>query len=670
MPLVTRLPPRRPAGAPVGELDVGIRRNTATRCCALATAVLALALVPGCKPRRKSVPPGPKITKVTVEGAQTLEPDEIAVHMNLRPSKVLGDKNYYTPRTEVLDEERIEELYAAHGHYDADVVSIDVDVRHPDRKVQRQRARVHVEVNEGPATHIEAIDWRWEPAVSFGVPFSREVVERAANLEIGDTFSIPAFEASEPAILDAMRDQGYALATLTRRAEVDRKLRRAKISYVATPGERYTIERVDIEGLVRIREDLVRREVGGALGRTYSPALLRQTESSVYGLDVFGTVSVTPGDIVAPGKIALVVRVREREMQQFGLGVLLEVDPIRWSQRAGFRYEYANLFNNITKFETHLLAGYAQLPYPFRVQAHGPRADLDFRLSKRGLLERKLLWSEEPSIGVDIFEGYQYWYIKNRASVSRFLGKVSFFGLSYNNRFIDYFNVTGGLLQQLARAGIPVPDPYIDSYLELQGELFRLDNLMTPTQGIRLVVTYQFANRYLGSNFDYHRVEPELRGYLQPHDRIQLAARVRLGFILPYRGSSAPFDRRLYLGGVSDMRGWPLRRLSPRVEVCDDGGQNCRSIPIGGNTSVLGNFELRVRVWQQLWLAAFGDVGDIQSDVATIRPAQWFYTAGGGIRYGTPLGPVRVDVGVVLNPQERYPERRPWAIHLTLGEAF
>jgi len=635
-----------------------------TACTMLVTAV-------GCKGRRKSVPPGPKITKVTVDGARALEPSEVAVHMNLRPSKVLGDPNYYVPRLEVLDEDRIEEFYGAHGHFEAEVESIDVEIRHPERKVKRQRARVHVVLDEGPPTRIDAIEWQWGEAIEHGVALDRKAVEKQAGVSHGDTFSIPKFERSEPQILNALHEQGYAFAKLERKAEIDRGRRTARIFYDVRPGERFVVDVLEIEGLERIREKFVRREVEPAIGRQYSPTLMHQTEASVYGLGVFGTVAVTPDRPTGPGKLAVKVRVRERDMQQLDVGALLEVDPLMWSQRAGVRYSHANLFRNVTKFEATMLVGWAELPHPFSIQAHGPRALLELRLSKRGLLERKLLWEEEPSIGVEIREGYQYWFLENRAGVSRFLGKIASLGLTYNNRYVDYYNVTGGLLVQLANAGYPTPDPYVDSYLELKPEVFWLDNLMFPTNGVHFLVTYQFANRYLGSDFNYHLIEPELRGYYRPHDRIQLAARARVGFVFPYWGSaSAPFDRSFYLGGVSDVRGWPLRRLSPRIDLCDDNGENCDSIPIGGNTEILGNLELRVRVWKELWIAAFGDMGDIQSGVAEIHPSQWFYSTGGGLRYATPLGPVRVDVGVVLNPQDRYYEKRRWALHLTLGEAF
>jgi translocation and assembly module TamA len=412
----------------------------------------------------------------------------------------------------------------------------------------------------------------------------------------------------------------------------------------------------------------VRKEIGDLSKREYSPKLLQQIENSAYGTRAFSTVTVTEAERLEGGQMKLRIRVRERKMQEVGFGVLLEVDPIQWSQRAGVRYRHHNLFRNLTDFEASLLGGWAELPNPWQLQAHGPRAELRLRLTKKGLLERKLVWTAEPRVAVDIREGYQLWGVENRLGVSRFFKKVFWFGLSYNNRFADLFNYDA-LRERVESLGIEFRDPYISSYLELETILFRLDDFTNPHRGARLGVNYQFANQYLGSQFDYHQVQPEVRGYIDPHPRVRLAARARVGFIMPYNDTaSAPLDLRFYLGGANDARGWGLRRLSPRVTVCDE--QQCKVIPVGGNTEVLGNLEMRVKLIKALWLALYGDVGDVQAQTVTIRPRGWMYSTGTGVRYETPIGPIRFDFAVRVNEDERFPEPLRFAFHFSLGEAF
>ena len=85
---------------------------------------------------------------------------------------------------------------------------------------------------------------------------------------------------------------------------------------------------------------------------------------------------------------------------------------------------------------------------------------------------------------------------------------------------------------------------------------------------------------------------------------------------------------------------------------------------------VLGNVELRAMTIPDLYLVAFFDVGDVQSGVAEYKPEKWNYTAGGGLRYDSPVGKIRVDFGYRINEPEPDWDEPRWGLHLGLGEAF
>jgi translocation and assembly module TamA len=140
---------------------------------------------------------------------------------------------------------------------------------------------------------------------------------------------------------------------------------------------------------------------------------------------------------------------------------------------------------------------------------------------------------------------------------------------------------------------------------------------------------------------------------------------------LPYGArAGVPIDQKFYLGGSNDVRGWPLRRISPRVSLCPEAPERCPGTPVGGKTMVHGSFELRVRAVADLWIASFADMGDVQENVATFDAAGLLYTTGGGLRYHSQVGIFRLDVGGQLNEDVRFPEPRRWAIHFGIGETF
>lgn len=637
---------------------------------ALATLVFVAGSASACKKARDTEPPGPRVRRVELEGVERFDDAELHAYLELQPTRriSLGAAHHYLPGLEDVDVRRIEEVYRAHGHHEARVVDTQVKLIRPDKPIRRQRVDIRYTVSEGPPTLVRRVDFDWQgegPTAE-----ERREVEASVELAPDGAFGIPALTASTRAIELELRRRGFARATVAEEAWVDTEARLADARFEIVPGARVDIDRVDVEGLDHVPEYLVQREVESVLGKRYSPDAVARVERQIYALGVFSTVSVEDGEQVASDRMALKVKVVESKLQRLRVGVGLGIDPVRWEQRASLLYRHDNLFGHLTRFDLRLRAGYAELPAIYDPQEHGPIAGLDITMRKKGLLEKHLVWTASPGFELGIWEGYQFYSLRHRIGVSRFFTRWVELGLSYNNRFTDFFNVSEVLDTNRTLLGLDFRDPYFLAYVELIGTLHLTDEIVEPRNGVRFSTSYDIASTYLGGQFDYHRVEPDLRAYWRPHDRVQLAARGRVGFIFPYgRNPGAPIDLKLYLGGAGDVRGWPFRRLSPRIESCDAEG-DCRQIPIGGKGMVHGTFEVRVRTVADLWVAGFGDMGDVRDEIADLSGGGLMYSSGGGLRYVSPVGTFRLDVGVRINEDPRFPEPRRWALHFGLGEVF
>lgn len=681
----------------------------------LASVVLLCIGLVGCagkdKRRKRSVAPGPIVRTVEIDGNQALEDKDIVEHLNLRPTPVIhfGGANYYVPGLEEIDRGRLEELYAAHGRFDARVTDVDVEVetkgdpeRWARRKERRERAgrrppkplqrlaHVRFEVEEGEPTKITSVAFESrrpfplaDATPSKGKlrrrnipqPLTQDVLVEGALPEQGDTLDAERLQSGATTMEQRLRERGFAFATVEASAEVDRAAHTAKVRYIVDPKQAVVIDSVELQGNVRVPEDLVANEWAVAIGKPYSPGLLESVESAVYGMGVFSAVTVSiellEGDDT---RVKAVVRVRESKLQRIKFGGRLGVDPIRWEQVATFNYRHESLFGRLTRLNLKLEAGYAELPNFWNARQHGPVALVEVKLRKKGWLERQLVWTEAPSFELGIWDGYQFYSVRNRIGVERFFSRYFELGLSYNNRFTDFFNITEDFEGEDSLLGLDFRDPFFVSFLELEAIVHLVDKIVEPQNGVRLRTSYDFANRYLGSQFNFHMVAVALTGYWRAHDRVRLLARARTGFLFPYGGSDVrgvPIDMRFYLGGGYTVRGWPLRQLSPRLS-------SNPNIPIGGYTEVLANLEAQFRVWDKLWLAVFGDGGDVRRGVAEIVPAGWQATLGGGLRYGTPVGTIRLDFGYRLTRDDaRFPVEpvlfegdNNFAIHLAIGEAF
>jgi outer membrane translocation and assembly module TamA len=152
--------------------------------------------------------------------------------------------------------------------------------------------------------------------------------------------------------------------------------------------------------------------------------------------------------------------------------------------------------------------------------------------------------------------------------------------------------------------------------------------------------------------------------------RLQLATRAEVGFLFPFgETTDTGMWSNYFLGGYNTIRGWGGKKLAPSVEFCVE-SEDCETLRIGGRTMVLGNVELRLLTVESLFVVAFLDVGDVQYGVLTFAPPEWNYSVGGGVRYDTPVGKVRLDFGYRVNDPAPYRDEPRWGIHLGLGEAF
>jgi outer membrane translocation and assembly module TamA len=196
-------------------------------------------------------------------------------------------------------------------------------------------------------------------------------------------------------------------------------------------------------------------------------------------------------------------------------------------------------------------------------------------------------------------------------------------------------------------------------------------NRLDARQGYYAALHLEQAGGWLPGSYDFYLAALDLRQYTPFGRRIVLANRLQTGSIdgigegLTVDTSSVPFSRRYFLGGSTSLRGWGRLEVSPL-----SGG-----LPIGGLTMLEMNSELRLAISRNISVVAFIDAGNAwerswQFDLGDLRAA-----VGPGLRYRTPIGPVRADVGYQLTPIEGLlvdgePEKRHWRVHFSIGQAF
>ena len=174
-----------------------------------------------------------------------------------------------------------------------------------------------------------------------------------------------------------------------------------------------------------------------------------------------------------------------------------------------------------------------------------------------------------------------------------------------------------------------------------------------------------------------------MRKFTSMGDYVVFAKRVYLSGIYYAENDSLPSDIRTYNGGTNSVRGWNRNELGPKRPTFDENDEFLRYVPVGGRATINFNAEFRFDLndlIKGLGISTFLDGGQVWRNFNDIGTSPIQYGLGGGIRYQSPIGPVRVDVAYKLNPTDEdlriyqgqnYGNKwSRWGLHFSIGQAF
>jgi outer membrane protein assembly factor BamA len=242
--------------------------------------------------------------------------------------------------------------------------------------------------------------------------------------------------------------------------------------------------------------------------------------------------------------------------------------------------------------------------------------------------------------------------------------------------FLYTFSVTA-----LSRLLIPDLVPPQDLHTRLSGPAATYvrdtrDNPLDAHKGIYQSFEFDLNPTALGSNANFVKLLGQTAYYRRIPRDIIWANSIRIGLEQPFAGSFIPTSAKFFTGGGSTIRGFPLNGAGPQRPVLACGiptdPSTCTfiQVPLGGNQLLILNSELRIPVplKKGLGVAVFYDGGNVFQHIGfSDFGANYTNTLGAGLRYATPVGPIRIDIGHNLNS---LPGIKATQIFITLGQAF
>jgi outer membrane protein assembly factor BamA len=227
--------------------------------------------------------------------------------------------------------------------------------------------------------------------------------------------------------------------------------------------------------------------------------------------------------------------------------------------------------------------------------------------------------------------------------------------------FLRYSFSQTDLTHVLIEALVPTADQHVRlSTLAANVTRDTRDNPLDEHKGVLHSIELDFNTTKLGSSVNFAKLTGQAAYYKQGFHNIVFANSVRIGLAQPFDNSRVPLSEAYFSGGGNSLRGFPLDSAGPQrtVSICPDGSSNCTTqesitVPQGGNELLLINSEARIPlpIKKGLSIVPFYDGGNV-FPIVGFRDFTSLYSnnVGLGLRYATPVGPLRIDLGQNLNP--------------------
>ncbi len=575
----------------------------------------------------------------------------------------------FDPGTWEQDLKRLERFYQRKGFYSA-------AIQHKIVREGKDALMIEVTIQEGEQVVLQNLLLSVTSQGRANDAIEPEKLKRDLPLEPGSPFSAEKYEQSKGILEQRLATLGYPASSIKGGAEVDPKKGQVEVDWRVETGPFVRTGTTRVDGLDRVSETLVLGEVKWTPGEPFDRRLLRQTQRAIFDLGLFRSVSIQPlrseetsvestsatsasGPMISPeidltkdpakglteGLNAevwpLEIRVRERAPRALRAAVGFGTED---GVRLKGEWKHRNFFGGLRSLR--LGAKYSFLERGVEAVFVQPRF-----VGRDTKLTLDVVFSQETEPAFDT-QGVSLGWLIDRPVFELWKGRIG--------QRLELREVTS-VAAETAIVRTNENEAFRLHFFELGVRRSSLDSSLNPTKGSWVDLSVEPSFVALGSDVNYVTAFADARQFFPLPLGLVLGGRVKFGVVESFGGSSGsdlPVFKRLFSGGNASVRGFDLDTLGPLDDQKD---------PVGGRTLAEASVELRFPIWRALGGVVFADAGQVALGAFELQRDDFFYSAGAGLRYMTPIGPLRLDFGRVLNPP---PGLNNYRIHFSVGHAF
>jgi outer membrane protein insertion porin family len=588
------------------------------------------------------------VKEINFLGNKNVSADEIKAVMATREgayTSFLTSEGTYREELFQHDLQGVQSVYLDHGFLNARVDKPVVSLS-PDKRF----ISISIRVEEGEQFRIGKLDFSGDLIVS-----KEELFKKMVSTE-GSIFNRSMLARDLQAITDVYYDAGFAYANPAPVTSVNAEAKTIDLTLDISKGLPVTIERIDIVGNTKTRDKVIRRQLRVYEGELFSGSGMRRSKEKVTALGYFETVEVTHKPGSDNEHVVVTVEVKEKSTGTFQVGMgfsnvesfiftaqVAQQNFLGWGQSVSANMQLSGLrsFFQLSYFDPYFF----DTNFLFSLDAY--RTQLDYGTFIRDA------WGGTASLG--------YYVIQDEMSVS----------LGYTREFVRVEARDQVLANQFFSGNT--------SAIKVSANWDRRNNRLFPSKGSLSFASVELAPPVLGGSYLFNRYTAYQRVYFPLPLGAVFKMNAQVGFIQEYEGNKGlPASELYYLGGINTIRGYPLRTVAPGTLAPSSLRPDALvgEVKVGGDKQFVFNAELEFPIFEKVGIrgVVFYDAGNafarttpMFTDPTYNLPLGLFHSVGFGVRWFSPIGPLRFEWGIPLN---RRPGDQPIQFEFTIGNSF
>jgi outer membrane protein insertion porin family len=555
---------------------------------------------------------GPKIRikKIVIEGNHRISSSKIKKVMETKEWWIFSfitSSGYFKKTQMDTDLEKIKNLYFNNGY-------IKVAVAEPEISVDRDKKAmsITIRISEGDQYRVSSVDFAGNKT------YDDAAISKLITIKPDSIFSKSELEKDIQAISNLYSDNGYALVSVTPDLVPDEKNRTVRVSLNISEGGKYRIGRIEVSGNTKTRDKVIRREIRFDEGDVFSSSKLKRTYERLNNLNYFDTIDIVPKPKYEEKVVDLDIRVKERPT-----GFL----------SVGGGYSSVDKFIATVDLTQGNLFGRGQY-LKLKGELGGTSSLYEISFRDPWFLDKPL------SLSTGVYKSTREFIEYNKKAFGFYVGLGTNLSeywradVSYNFERATISDITVGaspiILDQEGTKSTSSITPTIarDSR----------DNYLDPSRGSRNSLSVTFAGLAGNNAFIKGAVDS---GWYFPLGPTTVMVRGRFGYAKGLFDKTLPLYERFYVGGIYTVRGLGFGDAGPKDPATGE--------PIGGTTELVFNTEYIFPILPEMKLkgVVFFDAGNSYQDFDNFGYLR--YTTGAGIRWISPIGPIRIEWGYNLD---------------------